>query len=227
MTPRLGFSCISRTTIWPPEPAPITSTSRLGTLATARGTFDDQAHREPGARDQKQRQDEVHHLYRARQSVFERLDDGEEDDEDRAGKGNGTQDQQEVAAAHVAPPLLVEPEGAEDDQLADDDDPDRLRRRAPHNGAAGRADLRGSAAGTPGRRPARPKLRRRRPAGPGCDRRDGSGAAWDLVSLEAEVLGSQICRCRIHCSTPISDRPDRRILRQRDRKRRPRRRLRC
>ena len=56
----------------------------------------------------------------------EGLSDGEDDDQDRAGDGDGAEDQQEVAAAHVAPPLLVEPEGGEDDELADDDEADRL-----------------------------------------------------------------------------------------------------
>jgi hypothetical protein len=35
--PMLGLSCSSRTTIWPPEPAPITSTSRLGTRSAREG----------------------------------------------------------------------------------------------------------------------------------------------------------------------------------------------
>ena len=47
--------------------------------------------------------------------------------QDRAGDGDGADDQQEVAAADVAPPLLVEAEGGEDDDLADDDEADRLR----------------------------------------------------------------------------------------------------
>ncbi len=37
VTPRSGLSCSSRTTIWPPEPAPITSTSCLGTRAEREG----------------------------------------------------------------------------------------------------------------------------------------------------------------------------------------------
>ena len=73
VAPRLGLSCSSRTTIWPPEPAPITSTSCLGTRGAARGPLDDQPHRQPGAGDQHQRQDEVHHRDRARQVVVEGL----------------------------------------------------------------------------------------------------------------------------------------------------------
>ena len=37
VTPRSGLSCSSRTTIWPPEPAPTTSASRFGTRAEREG----------------------------------------------------------------------------------------------------------------------------------------------------------------------------------------------
>ena len=57
----------------------------------------------------------------------ERLEDGEEDDEDRAGGGDRTHDHQEVAARHIAPPLLVEPEGREDGHLPHSDENDGLQ----------------------------------------------------------------------------------------------------
>ena len=105
------------------------------------------------------------------------------DDQERAGEGDGAQDQQEVAAAHVAPPLLVEPEGAEDDQLADDDEADRLGEehlvavRQPVR-VVEEAQLEGQEEGQ------RDQDRvGERPAGPGCDRRDGSAAAWDAVEF--------------------------------------------
>ena len=103
----------------------------LGQAAGARGPLDDQAHRQAGAGDQHQGEQEVHHRDRARQVVGEGPQHGEGDDEDRAGDGDGADDQQEVATADVAPPLLVEPEGGEDDQLADDDEADRLGEEDP------------------------------------------------------------------------------------------------
>ncbi len=49
VAPRLGLSCSSRTTIWPPEPAPITSTSCLGRRAprVGRSTISRTAKRAP------------------------------------------------------------------------------------------------------------------------------------------------------------------------------------
>ena len=121
------MSCSSRTTIWPPEPAPITSTSCLGTRAPREGrsTISRTARRAPAISSIVSTKSITS---TERGSVCgEGLDDGEDDDQERAGDGDGAEDQQEVAAADVAPPLLVEPEGGEDDQLADDDEADRLR----------------------------------------------------------------------------------------------------
>ena len=150
----------------------------LGQPLPARGALDDQPHREPGAGDQHQRQEEVHHHDRARQRVLEGLQDREGDEQDRAGDGDGAHDQHEVATADVAPPLLVEPEGGEDDDL----DGDR-RSRSPARGgprsAAARPSCRGSADGRPGRRRAPRAPRRQVPGVPGCDRRDGSTGAWE------------------------------------------------
>ena len=98
----------------------------LGCAGAARRAFDDQAHGEPRTGDQHQGEEEVHHRDRARQAVGEGLQDGEGDDDDRAGHGDRADDQQEVAAADVAPPLLVEPEGGEDDEVDGDDEAHRL-----------------------------------------------------------------------------------------------------
>jgi hypothetical protein len=95
-------------------------------VAVARA-LDDQPHGEAGAGDQEQGQHEVDHRDRARKVVFERLQDGEEDDQDGARRRHRADDHQEVAAAHVAPPLLVQAERGEYGELADHDEGDSLR----------------------------------------------------------------------------------------------------
>jgi hypothetical protein len=103
----------------------------LGRRPEREGRSTIRPHREAGAGDQHQGEDEVHHRDRARQVVGEGPDHGEGDDEDRTGDGDGADDLHEVATADVAPPLLVEPEGGEDDELGDDDEADRLGEEHP------------------------------------------------------------------------------------------------
>ena len=102
----------------------------------------------------------------------------EGDDEDRAGDGDGADDQQEVAAADVAPPLLVEPEGGEDDQLADDDEADRLGEEDPvavrQVALVEEAQAEGQVEGERDEDAVGAA-----PGGPGCGRRDGSTGAWE------------------------------------------------
>ena len=131
--------------------------------------------------------------------------DGEGDDEDRAGDGDGADDQEEVAAADVAPPLLVEAEGGEDDELADDDEADRLGEE--HLVAVRHA----------------PRVEEAQPEGQVEGQRDErrvgkhledpvavdgmvQPAAWDAGEFRAlNALGSRdLSRCCTHSSTPTS-----------------------
>ena len=112
--PRFGLSCSSRTTIWPPEPAPTTSTPRARRGRRGRGQAARRApsgRSEPGAAEQDDGEQEVEDHDRARQAVVERLQRAGRSiariaARDRAGAQHG----HHVGEAEVAPPLLVQAE---------------------------------------------------------------------------------------------------------------------
>ena len=133
---RLGLSCSSRTTIWPPEPARPTAPRASAGAAAGRALHHQRtARRAPVS--SRVRMKSVTSTERGK--AGERLDTAKTMTRKRAGDGDGADDQDEVATAEVAPPLLVEPEGVEDGELADDEKADRLREQRL---VAGRQPLR-------------------------------------------------------------------------------------